>query len=60
MLSRPTIFPVPAFAARLAFGEMADGLLLASQRVEPVKLKESGYQFKFVSLRKSLEAILKR
>jgi uncharacterized protein (TIGR01777 family) len=59
VLSRPTIFPVPAFAARFAFGEMADGLLLASQRVEPVKLKESGYQFKFERLRKSLEAILK-
>ncbi|HEY6185985.1 MAG TPA: TIGR01777 family oxidoreductase [Terriglobales bacterium] len=58
VLSRPTIFPVPAFAARLAFGQMADGLLLASQRVEAVKLKESGYQFKFASLKKSLEAIL--
>ena len=57
VLSRPIIFPVPAFAARLAFGQMADELLLASQRVEPVKLKESGYQFKFVELRKSLEAI---
>jgi uncharacterized protein (TIGR01777 family) len=60
VLSRPTIFPVPAFAARLAFGEMADGLLLASQRVEPVKLKKSGYQFKFVDLRKSLESILEK
>jgi hypothetical protein len=59
VLSRPTIFPVPAFAARLAFGQMADELLLASQRVEPVKLKESGYQFKFVELGKSLESILK-
>jgi uncharacterized protein len=58
VLSRPTIFPVPAFAARLAFGQMADGLLLASQRVEPGMLKESGYQFKFVSLKKSLESIL--
>ena len=59
VLSRPTIFPVPAFAARLVFGQMADGLLLASQRVEPVKLQESGYQFKFVDLKKSLESILK-
>jgi hypothetical protein len=59
VLSRPTIFPVPAFAARLAFGQMADELLLASQRVEPVKLKESGYQFKFAELGKSLESILK-
>jgi uncharacterized protein (TIGR01777 family) len=59
VLARPTIFPVPAFAARLAFGQMADELLLASQRVEPVKLRESGYQFKFLDLRSALEAILK-
>jgi uncharacterized protein len=60
VLSRPTIFPVPAFAARLAFGQMADELLLASQRVEPVQLKQSGYQFKFVGLKKSLESILEK
>jgi uncharacterized protein (TIGR01777 family) len=60
VLSRPTIFPVPAFAARLAFGQMADELLLASQRVEPAKLIESGYQFKFAALRRALEAILNR
>lgn len=59
VLSRPTIFPMPAFAARLAFGQMADELLLSSQRVAPVKLKESGYQFKFTDLRSSLQAILK-
>ncbi len=59
VLSRPTIFPVPTFAAKLAFGQMADELLLASQRVVPAKLQESGYQFKFVNLQKSLEAILK-
>ncbi len=59
VLSRPTLFPIPAFAARLAFGQMANELLLASQRVEPVKLKESGYQFEFADLNSSLEAILK-
>ena len=59
VLSRPTIFPVPAFGARLAFGQMADELLLASQRVEPMKLNESGYRFKFLDLKSSLEAILK-
>ena len=42
VLHRPAIFPVPAFAARLVFGEMADGLLLASQRVEPEKLLAIG------------------
>ena len=35
VLSRPTVFPMPAFVARLAFGEMADALLLCSARVEP-------------------------
>ncbi len=58
-LSRPTIFPVPAFAARLAFGEMADALLLSSARVEPAKLREAGYQFKYSELKPALLHILK-
>jgi uncharacterized protein len=57
VLSRPAVFPVPAFAARLAFGEMADELLLASQRVEPTKLISSGYPFRFPTLRQSLESL---
>jgi uncharacterized protein (TIGR01777 family) len=59
VLSRPTIFPVPAFAARLAFGEMADATLLSSQRVEPARLKESGYVFKYPELEGALKHILK-
>jgi hypothetical protein len=54
VLSRPAIFPMPAFAAKLAFGQMADELLLASQRVEPAKLLSSGYAFRFGDLRASL------
>jgi len=42
---RPAIFPAPAFALRLMLGEMADGLLLSSQRALPEKLKTLGYQF---------------
>src|SRR6266508_2808745 len=38
VLGRPTLFPIPAFGARLAFGAMADALLLASQRVHPTRL----------------------
>jgi hypothetical protein len=57
VLSRPTIFPVPAFAARLAFGQMADELLLASQRVEPTKLISSGYPFRFPTLKQSLDSL---
>jgi len=56
VLSRPAMFPMPAFAARLAFGEMADELLLASQRVEPTKLISSGYPFRFPTLRQSLQS----
>ena len=44
-LHRPTIFQVPAIAARLAFGEMADALLLASARVEPAKLLATRFMF---------------
>jgi uncharacterized protein (TIGR01777 family) len=60
VLSRPAIFPMPAFAARLVFGQMGDELLLASQRVEPAKLMTSGYVFQKPDLRAALEAILKK
>lgn len=57
-LGRPTIFSVPAFAARLAFGEMADALLLSSTRVEPARLKEAGYEFKNAELEGALRHVL--
>ncbi|MGB6676203.1 MAG: TIGR01777 family oxidoreductase [Terriglobales bacterium] len=60
VLSRPAIFPMPAFAARLVFGQMGDELLLASQRVEPAKLLASGYVFQKPDLRAALEGILKK
>lgn len=58
VLSRPTIFPLPAFAARIALGEMADELLLASQRVRPKKLLDAGYSFKFPQLERALQHVL--
>jgi uncharacterized protein (TIGR01777 family) len=58
VLSRPTIFPIPAFGVRLAFGEMGDALLLSSQRVKPKRLTEAGYQFKYASLETALRHIL--
>ena len=58
-LSRPTMFPLPAFAAKLIFGQMAEEVLLAGQRVEPAKLVASGYPFQYSDLRKALEAVLK-
>jgi uncharacterized protein (TIGR01777 family) len=60
VLSRPAIFPVPTFAAKLAFGQMGEEVLLASQRVEPAKLVTSGYPFQYADLRKALEAVLKK
>ena len=59
VLSRPAIFPVPAFMVKLAFGEMGETVLLGSQRVEPGQLIESGYPFRFRTLRASLENVLK-
>jgi len=50
VLSRPAFMPMPAFAARLALGEMADSLLLASQRVRPRVLETVGYEFKSPTL----------
>jgi uncharacterized protein (TIGR01777 family) len=58
VLGRPTIFPLPAFAARIAMGEMADELLLASARVEPWRLVESGYRFKFPEVEPALRHVL--
>jgi hypothetical protein len=58
VLGRPTLFPMPAFAARLAFGQMADELLLASQRVEPARLLASGFQFRFPDLEGALRHLL--
>ena len=60
ILNRPTIFPLPAPAARLMLGEVADALLLASQRVEPAKLEESGYEFRFPQLEGALRHLIGR
>ena len=58
VLERPTLLPMPAFAARLAFGEMADNLLLASARVEPTRLLATGYRFQFPQLEPALRQAL--
>ncbi len=57
-LRRPTVFPMPAFAARLAFGEMADALLLGSTRVIPNQLLRSDYKFRHRELQSALHDIL--
>jgi uncharacterized protein (TIGR01777 family) len=60
VLNRPTVLPLPATAARIALGQLADELLLASQRVEPAKLKESGYTFRYPELERALRHLLGR
>ena len=57
-LSRPTILPMPALAAKLAFGEMAEALLLASARVEPARLAGSGFRFRHPELGAALRHVL--
>src|ERR1022692_1804567 len=59
VLSRPAIFPLPAFAAKLVLGEMGEELLLGGQKVEPGKLIASGYPFRYRELTASLEGLLK-
>jgi uncharacterized protein (TIGR01777 family) len=59
VLSRPAIFPLPAFVVKTIFGEMGEELLLSSQKVEPGKLISSGYPFRYRELRASLEGLLK-
>lgn len=57
-LHRPAFFPAPVFALRLALGEMADALLLSSQRVVPQKLQQVGYGFSHPDLAVALAAVL--
>jgi len=57
-IGRPALIPVPAAALRAMFGEMADEALLASQRVEPVRLAGAGYAFRFGELEPALRHVL--
>ncbi|MFT5049376.1 MAG: hypothetical protein ACI8QZ_000769 [Chlamydiales bacterium] len=58
VLSRPTAFPMPAFVARLLFGQMADQVLLASAKVAPKKLQEAGFKFEQTVLEDVLRDLL--
>lgn len=60
VLSRPTIAPMPGIVARLAFGEMAKHLLLASAKVLPKRLSASGYRFRHPTLEPALRHLLGR
>ena len=58
-LRRPTIFPLPAFVAKILLGELAEEGLLASQRVVPQRLLDAGFEFSYPeidgALRRALE-----
>jgi uncharacterized protein len=58
VMHRPALFPAPAFALRLALGEMADALLLSSQRVVPQGLEKLGYRFLHSDLPSALNTVL--
>jgi uncharacterized protein (TIGR01777 family) len=59
VLGRPTFMSVPAFAARLAFGEMADALLLSGARVVPARLQATDFQFAHTEIEEALRHVLK-
>jgi len=58
VLSRPTFMAMPAFAARLAFGEMADEMMLSSTRVAPKVLNDAGFKFQYPELEGAVRAML--
>ena len=60
VLGRPAFVPTPAFALRLAFGELADALILGGQRVMPARAQALGYEFKHRTLEDALRDIYDR
>jgi uncharacterized protein len=58
VMRRPAFLPAPAFALEFVLGEMADALLLASQRVIPTRLQQFGYRFLHPELPGALAALL--
>jgi uncharacterized protein len=60
VLGRPTVFPMPAFTARLAFGQMADEMLLGGVRVVPSALCSAGFNFQYPQLEQALRHALAR
>ena len=60
VVRRPTLFPVPAVALKLLFGEMASGTILASQRLVPARLQELGFEWRYPALDLALRHLLGR
>jgi NAD dependent epimerase/dehydratase family enzyme len=60
VLRRPALFPAPPFALRLALGEMANALLLSSQKVLSKEIRGSGYLCSYQALEPALRSVLGR
>ena len=60
VLGRPAVLPLPAPAARIMLGEVANALLLASQRMQPARLQATGYAFRYPQLVGALRHLLGR
>lgn len=60
VLGRPAVLAVPAFALRLALGQMAEETVLVSQRAVPTRLTRSGFRFRYPELEGALRAVLGR
>jgi hypothetical protein len=58
-LGKSARLAVPAFALKLALGDMAEEMLLAGQRMSPARVLQSGYEFRFPMLRETLRDILR-
>lgn len=58
VLARPTVLPLPEFVAKLVLGEMADEMLLSSTRVQPRRLVDAGFAFRYAQLEEALRAAL--
>lgn len=58
-LKRPSLLPAPAFALRIALGEMADALLLSGQRALPVRATDLGFTFRYANIDEALADVLR-
>ena len=59
-LHRPTVFPLPEFAVRLAFGEMGEEMLLGGQRALPARLADTRFPFAYPKIGDALERALSK
>ena len=57
-LKRPSLLPAPAFALRIALGEMADALLLSGQRALPVRATDLGFSYRYSNIDEALASVL--